>query len=367
MTTTSIVCTECHAEAGALDWRCPVCASPLDLAHYPAFNPDSIRRDDWSLWRYGAMLPVEPCLSLGEGGTPLVAAEIDGIRFHAKLEYLNPTGSYKDRGTVTMMNHMAAHNVREVVEDSSGNAGASVAAYSSALGILAHIYVPASASPGKKALISAFGGDLVEVPGAQHEKTLACIEAAKTTPYATHAWSPYFVLGQMTAAWEVWEQLGRRAPAAIVSPVGHGGLFLGFARGFRLLHEAGLIDRVPAMIAVQSNGCDPIVQAWEQGLDAPPHVVPSPTVADGIIVEIPVRGKEVLRAIRETGGMALRVDNDAILAAQAKLHRRGLLAEPTSSVPVAALAAVREKLGSEAELVVPLTGNALKMLKPQGA
>src|SRR5215207_8411081 len=285
MKTPKIQCTECSAEAEALDWRCTQCGGPLDLASYPPFDLDAVRRSDWSLWRYAAMLPVEECISLGEGGTPLVSTEIDGIRFFAKLEYLNPTGSYKDRGTVTMMNYMAAHDVQEVVEDSSGNAGASVSAYASALGIRARIFVPASASEGKKALISAFGGELVEVRGAQHQKTLACMEAAKTTPYASHAWSPFFILGQMTVAWEVWEQLGRRAPAAIVCPVGHGGLFLGFARGFKMLRDAGLIDHLPQMIAVQSEGCDPVVRAWEGGLQVPPRVTPTPTVADGIIVE----------------------------------------------------------------------------------
>jgi threonine synthase len=169
----------------------------------------------------------------------------------------------------------------------------------------------------------------------------------------------------MTAAYEVWEQLGRRAPDAIVGAVGHGGLFLGFARGFRMLHDAGLIDRLPRMVAVQSEGCDPIVRGWENGDSVPPRVVPTPTVADGIIVEIPVRGKEVLRAIRETGGRALRVGNEAILQARDAMAKRGFMIEPTSAVPVVALPDVRAELGPDAVLVVPLTGNGLKMLRQQ--
>ncbi len=358
----SLICTECGAAAAPLDWQCAVCDGPLDFAAYPAFRGDAIVADDFSLWRYEAMLPVEKRMTLGEGLTPLVETEIEGIRFRAKLEYLNPTGSYKDRGTATMMNHLRAHGVREVVEDSSGNAGASVAAYASASGIHARIFVPASAAPSKKALIAAFGGELVEVPGSQHAKTEACLEAAKTTTYASHAWSPYFVLGQMTAAWEVWEQMRRRAPDAIVAAVGHGGLFLGFARGFRRLREAGLIEQEPRLFAIQSEGCDPIVRAIETGADVPPRVTPTQTVADGIIVEVPVRAREVLRAIRETGGEAFRVGNEAILAARDKLLRRGLIAEPTSAVPVAALVQIRAQLGADAEIVVPLTGSGLKML-----
>ncbi|MFO7320630.1 MAG: threonine synthase [Chloroflexota bacterium] len=358
----TLICTECHAAAAPLDWRCAVCGGPLDFAELPSFDPGSINADDFSLWRYAAMLPVERRFSLGEGLTPLVQTEDEGLPFHAKLEYLNPTGSYKDRGTVTLINHLLAHGVREVVEDSSGNAGASVAAYCTASDIHARIFVPASGTPAKKALIARFGGELVEIAGPQHAKTLACMEAAKTTTYASHAWSPYFVLGQMTVAWEVWEQMGHRAPDAVALPVGHGGLLLGFARGFHSLHQAGLIDRLPRLFAVQAESCDPIVRAWESGADIPSEVTPEPTVADGIIVEVPVRGKEVLAAIRRSNGGALRVSDEAILAAQQRLARRGLIVEPTSAAPVAALARLREILGNDASIVIPLTGNGLKML-----
>jgi len=356
-----IICSTNGKTMQPLDWQCAESESPLDLKGLPIFNPDAIIEDDFSIWRYQAMLPVEKRFTLGEGMTPLVPTEIDGTPFHAKLEYLNPTGSYKDRGTAVMMNHIAAQGVTEVVEDSSGNAGASVAAYSSVAGIHARIYVPATGSPAKKGLIKAFGAELMEIEGEQHAKTLACLEAAKTTTYASHAWSPFFVLGQTTVGWEVWEQLGRRAPDAIVTPLGHGGLFLGFWRGFKALYEAGLIDKLPQMFAVQSAGCDPIVQAVEQDLEETPPVTPTYTVADGIIVEIPVRGKEVLQAIRESNGSAIRVDNEAILAAQAKLSRKGMIVEPTSSVSVAALEVIRSKIEADnPTLVVALTGNGLK-------
>lgn len=361
-TTVKLICTDCAAEAGPLDWRCAACGGPIDFAEPLRFRAEVIDEGDFSLWRYAAMLPVERRFTLGEGLTPLVALRLDGMKVYAKLEYLNPTGSYKDRGTVTMINHLLAHGVQAVVEDSSGNAGASVAAYSTASGIHARIFVPQTAAAGKKALITRFGGELVEVPGPQRAKTEACVEAARTTTYASHAWSPYFVLGQTTVAWEVWEQMRWRVPDVILSPVGHGGLFLGFARGFQALYEAGLIDRVPRLVAVQSAGCDPVVRAWETGAEAPPPVTPTPTVADGIIVETPVRGKEVMRAIRESNGAAIRVENQAILDAQARLARHGLMVEPTSAAAAAALPEVRRLLGDEAEIVMPLTGSGLKML-----
>ncbi|MGB1287296.1 MAG: pyridoxal-phosphate dependent enzyme, partial [Aggregatilineales bacterium] len=269
-------------------------------------------------------------------------------------------GSYKDRGTVTMMNHIAAHDIDEVVEDSSGNAGASVAAYSSALDIHARIFVPATGSPAKKALIRNFGAELVEVSGAQHAKTEACMQAAENTTYASHAWSPYFVLGQMTVAYETWEQLGRRAPDAIATPLGHGGLFLGFARGFRQLLAAGLIDKMPKLFAVQAANSDPVVRGWESNAEKPPLIETQQTIADGIIVRDPVRGKAVLQAIRDSNGAAFRVSEDAIRVAHEKLFRKGFSAEPTSAVTLAALPQIREHLNEGDSLALALTGNDLK-------
>lgn len=355
-------CVDCEAMAEPLAWRCDDCGGVLDFVAYPDFDPLAITLHDTSIWRYGKWLSLDKHVTLGEGLTPLVPITIDEMPLLAKLEYLNPTGSYKDRGTVTMMNHIAAHNVREVVEDSSGNAGASVAAYSSALGIHARIYVPADGVPSKKALIRAFGGELMEIPGPQYAKTAAAEEAAQTTTYASHAYSPYFVLGQMTAAFEVWEQLDHRAPDAIAVPVGHGALFLGFARGFAVLYEAGLVDKRPQMIAIQAAACDPIVQAYERDLTQPPDLVGERTVADGIIVDHPVRGVEVIRTLHETAGAAFRVADAEILAAQQKLAQRGLLVEPTSASTIAALPQIFDHIGPDKQLVCGLTGNGLKTI-----
>ena len=359
---TVLICMECGTRAAALDWRCRACAGPLDFQQLPDFDADAIETTDFTLWRYRAMLPVEPRITLGEGLTPLVHVHINGGDFHAKLEYLNPTGSYKDRGTTTMINHIAAHDVREVVEDSSGNAGASVAAYSNAIGIEARIFVPAHGSDAKKRLIALLGGELVEIEGPQQAKTDACIEAAEHSVYASHAWSPYFLLGQMTAAYEIWEQFGGRAPDAIATPLGHGGLFLGLARGFRKLYEAGLVDHVPRMLAVQAENSDPIVRGYETNADMPPAISAGQTVADGIIVPVPVRGKEVLATIRDTQGAAFRVSDAQIMAAHAQMMQHGLTPEPTSATTVAALPQIRAHIGESASLVCTITGNGLKYL-----
>ena len=354
-----IKCNECRKSALPLDWRCQSCSGSLDLVDLPAFDPSSVHSDDFSLWRYRAMLPVERRFSLGEGLTPLVPVELDGAHFQAKLEYLNPTGSFKDRGTSTVLNHLAAHGVTQAIDNSSGNAGASLAAFAGIAGMSATVFVPAAtAVESKKRLIRSFGGEIIE----SYDYLADVYAAAEETTYASHAWSPYFVLGQQTAAWETWEQLGRRAPDAVATPVGHGGLFLGFYRGFHALHDAGLIEKLPRMIAVQSAGVDPVVRGWESGSRIPPQMAPGPSVADGILVDAPVRGAQILRALYDSEGFALRVDNAAIEAAQQSMHIRGFMIEATSAVTAAALAQIRERIGEEAQLVIAFTGSGLKNL-----
>ena len=385
---TTIRCNVCGAHASPLAWRCcrpatakgsdalaqnsyPIrrtsdavcanrsCGGSLDLVGLPAFEPERIHAADASMWRYAAMLPAPKRVSLGEGMTPLRPVELDGDRIFAKLEYLNPTGSFKDRGTATMINYLAGLGAREVLDNSSGNAGASIAAYASLAGMRARIFVPAAtASASKKNLIRLFGGAIVE-----SRQPIADVEsAAQCTPYASHAWSPWFALGQMTVAWETWEQMGRRAPDAVATPVGHGGLFLGYYRGYRALQAASLIEAMPRMIAVQSSGVDPIARAWEQQLESPPPVSARESVADGILVETPARGRQILDALYQSDGFALRVDNEAIRAARLRMFRKGLTIEMTSAVVAAALPQIRRRLGRRASLVLAFTGNGLKDL-----
>ena len=147
-----VVCSVCNALAKPTDWQCTSCGGVLEIRNLPVFDATKIDESEWSLWRYGAMLPlVERRFTLGEGMTPLTEHVVNGMQLYAKMDYLNPTGSFKDRGVAVMMNHLAEQGVNQVVEDSSGNAGSSVAAYAGAAGLQARIYVPAAAPDGKKA------------------------------------------------------------------------------------------------------------------------------------------------------------------------------------------------------------------------
>lgn len=355
-----VICPRCRLVVEPLDWRCPDCHGPLELEGLPAFDPAAIIGERWSLWRYAELIPVELQVSLGEGLTPLVPTRLAGGPALAKLEFLQPTGSYKDRGTAVYINRLISAGLPPIVEDSSGNAGASLAAYASAAGARARVFVPAHAAPAKKRQISRHGAELVEVPGPRSATAAACRAAARRAIYASHVWSPWFILGHMTCAWEIWEQLGRRAPQALICPVGQGNLLLGLARGFAALLAAGAIAAVPRLFAAQADACAPLARAWELGLDEPAPVTEGPTVAEGIRSAAPVRGAEILARVRESGGAVLRVAEEAILAAQTEAAQAGLAIEPTSAVAVAAMAQARAMLPPGAEIVTILTGSGLK-------
>jgi threonine synthase len=366
MTNVQFICANCgeRYEAGPTVWRCAKCGGSLDVADRPVFDRANIRLADHSVWRYRAMIPTmpgAPIVSLGEGMTPLVEADFAGKRIHFKLEYIAPTGSFKDRGTTVLVTNLKAWGVTRAADDSSGNAGASFAAYCGRAGIAAEIFTPAYASPAKLSQIEIFGAHLNKIEGAR-EKATEAVEAATQTGmvYGTHAWSPFTLEGTKTIAYELWEQLrgdGKPGvPDVYVSPIGQGSLFLGAYRGFKDLLAAKAIGKMPRMIGVQSAGCPPIAEALKQGLDHAAPIQKQQSVAEGIALSHPIRDAEILRAIRETGGEAIAVADEETLAARRTLAQIGLYVEPTSAVVGAAL----QKLELEGTVVVALTGSGLK-------
>lgn len=355
-------CLRCGAPAPEAEaWRCR-CGGAWALEPVGHVPPsEALRTRPWGLWRYREALPVSgPPVSLGEGGTPLLASR-EG-RLHFKVESMNPTGSFKDRGAAVLVTAIREAGVREIVEDSSGNAGAAIAAYAARASLGATIYVPAAASPGKLAQIAAYGARLVAVGGTRDDVAAA----ARMAPgrYASHCWDPLFFHGTKTIAFELWEQLEGRAPDWVVSPVGHGTLLLGLWLGFRELRAAGMIARLPRLVAVQSRACAPLAGP-PLGLAAAGD---AETVAEGIRIRQPVRPEEIRRAVDDTSGRFAVVGDAEILAAQARLGREGLFVEPTAAVAPAAAWALAESgafAGAET-VVVPLTGHGLKAGRPPG-
>lgn len=363
-------CSECH-RSYSIDptrWQCD-CGSPLDLEFTPEFSTEKILKRRPGLWRYREAIPVvrdRSILSLGEGFTPLGEVEFAGQRVLLKMDYLFPTGSYKDRGATVLVSKIKELGIRKVVEDSSGNAGSAIAAYCTRGGITCDIYVPHSTSQGKLAQILAYGATLKKIEGSREKTAQVTMEAAKRTYYASHCWSPYFLHGTKTFAFEIWEQMGWRSPDTLILPVGHGTLLLGAHIGFKELKEAKKMKRVPKLVGIQSASCAPLYQAFRKGLGEAQPIEKRETMAEGIAISEPVRGKQILKAIRETGGEIMTVTEKEIVSALKEMGRRGYFLEPTSAATIAGVMKYLKKKKSKEVIVSSLTGTGLKAVEKIG-
>jgi threonine synthase len=361
-----ISCGECgqQQQLTPQKWRCD-CGGAWEPVEQTTFTVDQIRQHDFSIWRYQDLFGLdfaEPVTRLGAGWTPLIPTTVNERLLHLKLEYFAPTGSFKDRGVEMMINILAHQGVDWVVEDSSGNAGAAVAAYAAAAGMRAGIYVPAYASKNKQAQIALYGAAIHPIPGKRVDSKYAAINATNDgAVYASHAYHPGFYLGQQSLAWELWEQLGQKAPDWVIVPVGQGVQLLGIWSGFQRLFAAGLINSVPKMIGVQPERCAPLAAAIQTNAETVEAFnVTETSAAEGVMIAQPIRGKRLLQAIRESGGTCLTVNESAIKAGQKQLAHQGIYIEPTSATVIAALDAVKQLAAPEDVIVASLTGSGLK-------
>lgn len=332
-----ITCRDCGNPfpAAPFPHRCPSCGGLFHFAGGLQFAPDEIDPGLPGIWKYKAgfsLPPQAPVVTLGEGGTPLVWAEIFGRRAAFKLESLNPSGSFKDRGTAVLVSWLLAAGVREAVEDSSGNAGASFAAYASSAGIRGKVFIPAYASGPKRVQIEKSGCEVIPVPGPRSKAAEAVLnEVSQGAVYASHAYLPHGTAGIATIAYELVEDLGE-PPGTVLVPVGHGSLLLGIWLGFQALLRCGAIFRQPSLVGIQAQLCDPLFQAFHAGEDSPAVVPEGKTRAEGVAIADPYHGESVLAAVRDSRGTFLRVDEGGILAGQRSLARAGIYAEFTSAL-----------------------------------
>ncbi|MEV4181094.1 threonine synthase [Streptosporangium canum] len=344
--------------------------TPLALSPVPGLTPDQIDTGERSLWRYQAAIPVSPRhrVSLGEGLTPMLPLDWNGLRVHFKLEWFNPTSSFKDRGITVMISHLRGQGETHVLEDSSGNGGSSVAAYAAAAGIHAKIIVPAATSAAKILQARAYGAQIELVEGTREQVSDEAIRQSEQIPYASHNWHPFFLQGTKTIAYEMWESLGFRAPDNIVLVAGAGSNILGCDIAFSELLEARQIDRLPKLLVGQPEHWATIADAVN-GIDPRSRGPRVPTIAEGASIASPVRLPETVEAIRRSGGAAVAVTEDQIRTAVRKLASRGLYAEPTSSVAAAALDhfLADGTIGPDETTVVILTGAGLKSAEKMAA
>ncbi|MGV9387058.1 threonine synthase [Nonomuraea sp. NPDC003707] len=337
--------------------------TPLTLSAVPGLTPGQIDTSERTLWRYQAAIPVSPRhrVSLGEGFTPMLPLDWNGVRVHFKLEWFNPTSSFKDRGVTVMISHLRGQGVTHVLEDSSGNGGSSVAAYAAAAGIHAKIIVPAATSAAKILQARAYGAQIELVGGTRDQVSEEAIRQSEQIPYASHNWNPFFLQGTKTIAYEMWESLGFRAPDNVVLVAGAGSNILGCDIAFSELLEAGQIDRRPKLLVGQPEHWATIADVVNR-IDPQSRGPRVPTIAEGASIANPVRLPETVEAIRRSGGAAVAVTEDQIRTAVRKLASRGLYAEPTSSVAAAALDhfLADGTVGPDETTVVILTGAGLK-------
>jgi threonine synthase len=359
----AILCINCrrpYPDEGT-PYRCPSCGGLYDFAAWPVFDPTQVERSQPGIWRYRHALGLPsgaPPITLGEGGTPLVWAQVGDKPVAFKLEGANPSGSFKDRGSAPIVSFLRSRGVTAAVEDSSGNAGASFAAYAARAGMQARIFVPDSASGPKRWQIEAYGAELVRIMGPRSNAAEAVRKAADAgAVYASHAYLPFNLPGYATAAYELVEQLGE-APGAVFVPVGQGGLFLGMGRAFASMLQSRLIQRMPVMVAVQARACAPLWALQAYGPAGLGWVAEAPTVAEGIRVRHPLRGDAVLRQIEQHNGRITAVDEAEIIAGRDHLARQGLYVEMTCAVVWAAIEQLAGDLPQPWTAV--LTGSGLK-------
>jgi threonine synthase len=356
------VCSSCEKQfpLGERIFRCS-CGGFLEVASPGFFSKKDLKNRELTIWRYreafGLPGKVKP-VSLGEGRTPILQKRVEGIDLLFKLDFLQPSGSFKDRGASLLLSLVRHLGIRQVVEDSSGNAGAAISAYSAAAGIGCTVYVPAYTPDGKLTQMKLYGSEVVRIPGKRQDANQAVIEASKHSYYASHLWHPLFVTGLQSAAFEIWEQLEGHLPERILLPVGGGGFLEGIYRGFVALKRAGYVREYPKIIGVQAEKCPPIHRAFQQGLPDFLEMEVEATVAEGIAVQRPPRARAVLKALRESGGFTIAVQEEEILAAEKTLFSWGLFSEPTSASAFAGWLKMPPK--ERRRSLILLTGNGLK-------
>jgi threonine synthase len=336
---------------------------PLLLTPLPGIAAAQIDTTTRSLWRYRAALPMQPDtpISMGEGCTPLIRRTLGNTPALLKCEWMMPSGSFKDRGASVMLSLLRTQDVGEVLEDSSGNGGAAVAAYAAAGGMRAIILTPASTSPAKTVQMRAHGAVVELVPGSRQDTADEALRRAERVFYASHNWHPFFLQGTKTLAYELWEDLGFRAPDNVVVPCGAGSNVLGCEIGFCELLRAGQIETMPRLFAVQPANCAPVATAFLAGEGAAACEV-LPTIAEGTAIAAPIRLHEVLGALRETQGGAVMLTEAEIVQATFDLARLGVYVEPTAAQPAAAFRKLLDAgtITGEQTTVLVLTGSGLK-------
>src|SRR5438270_3832929 len=363
-----------------ITYACPTCG-PLGVleVHYDysqvaqRFNHAQLAENrDPTMWRYRALLPVSysqkamPPLAIG--GTPLYPVE--RLRIYLGMSDLwlkddtrNPSASLKDRASIIAIVRAEG---KTVACASTGNAASSLAVQAASIGLPCYIFVPHNAPHAKVVQLLMCGATVFSVNGSYDDAFDLCIEACNTFGWYNRntGYNPYLVEGKKTVGLEIAEQLQWQVPHNILVPTGDGCIISGVYRGFEDFYRLGMIDRIPRMIAVQSEGSPAIVRALEgDGIVRP---FPAKTIADGISVSLPRNGAMAVKVINESGGFGITVSDEEILTAEKELARlTGVFAEPSGAASYAGLLRLldEEKIARDERVVLLVTGSGLKSIE----
>lgn len=371
--TIDYICSECGKNYSPYDFPyiCE-CGGMLNLPDYEKdFSLDKILNEEWSLFRYLKALPFKEDLSIykdvtmGEGLTSMVPLDPENENILVKMDYMMPTLSFKDRGASVLIAKAKEFGAKKVIQDSSGNAGNSIAAYAQRVGIDCDIYVPESTSPKKIKMIKSHGANVHIVPGSREDTARAALSAVENGEgfYASHVYNPYFYEGTKTYVYEVYEQLKGEMVDTFIVPVGNGTLLLGVYYGLRDLLDLNLIKTMPRIIGVQTDRCAPIYKAFKAGLYRVEEVENRGTQAEGIAIAAPKRGRQILEAIRASKGDIILAPEEDILEAQKTLAKKGFFVEITTAATFAAFDHNYKDKSVLGRVILPLCGAGLKSEK----
>ncbi|HUP28416.1 MAG TPA: threonine synthase [Chloroflexia bacterium] len=361
---THLECAQCRQSypAGQEQHLCTACGGIL-LARYDLerlshhVSREQVEARSWSegLWRYSDLLPLsnpEQRVTLGEGATPLLfvnwlSAEL-GAEVWLKDEGLNPTGTFKARGAAVGVSLARELGAQTIALPTAGNAGAAWAAYGARAGLDVVVAMPRDAPPLTQQEVKLYGAKLHLVDGLISDAGKWVAEGVRS-----HGWydastfkEPYRLEGKKTLGLEIAEQLGWQAPDVILYPTGGGVGLLGLWKAFQELHALGWVDKqspAPRLVVVQASGCAPVVRAWEAGSDSTAFWEGASTIAAGLRVPGPLSGSLMLRALRETSGTALAVNDTDIRVALGEMARHGLWVCPEGAALLPALRSLRDQ------------------------
>lgn len=380
----SLRCEQCsfmhRGDAGL--YKCSQCGSPLEAVFQVGTRGDVLldvlqRDEPRGMWRYGDLLPINhtvPPVTMGEGDTPLIAADrladhLGIARLLVKWEGANPTGTFKDRCMSVAVTKVLEFGGNGVVLGSAGNAASSAAAYAARAGLPCYVLVPHTTPSGRVAQTMVYGAKVVLVRGSVND----CIDLIGKLQlrYGWHnvttarCHNPYQAEGPKTIGYEIARDMAWETPDYVLAPVGGGGLLAAVWKAYTDLHGAGFLKNLPRMVGVQAAGCAPLVRAYQNC--APPECIEwwgSPeTVAKAIADPYPLDGNSALRAIYDSGGLAISVSDEEILNGQGILAQtEGIFAEAASSTTIAAVIRLVKERGilDSSRVVCIASGTGLK-------